>query len=72
MRLVVHVLLQPDREYIGDFEESTFPEIGEEFENYYIVNDKKFINGMCEIYLKRNHANVAKKMDRTRCSYEAD
>lgn len=53
MKLIVHVPLSYDREYTEDFDENTLPNIGDIYEDLFIV-DKKEINGdVCELTVNR-------------------
>lgn len=54
MKLIVHVPLSADREYFDDFDENTFPNVGDDFEEIYIVKKKEIKDGICELTLDRN------------------
>lgn len=54
IKLIVHIPLCFDREYIDDFDEKTIPNIGDAFEEIYVVCKKEINENMCELTLDRN------------------
>lgn len=54
MKLIIHIPMQADREYIEDFKEDVLPKVGDTLDEIYIVKDKKFLKGLCEITVSRN------------------
>lgn len=54
MKLMVHVPLSYDREYLDDFDENTLPNIGDVFEDIYVVREKQIDDNLCELTLARN------------------
>ena len=53
MRLIVHTPSY-DREYLDDFDENTLPNIGDIFEEIYVVKKKEINNNTCELTFDRN------------------
>jgi len=53
MKLIAHTPSY-DREYLDDFNENTLPNIGDIFEEIYVVKKKEVNNNTCELMLDRN------------------
>lgn len=55
MKVIVNIPLQATRIYEDDFEENTIPNIGEQFDDKYIVVNKTVIDQTCILDLGRNN-----------------
>lgn len=53
MRLIVHVPLSYDREYIDDFDENTLPNVGDIYEDLFVVKKKEINENLCELTVGR-------------------
>lgn len=53
MKLIVHVPLSCNREYINDFDENTLPNIGDIYEDLFIVKKKEINGDVCKITVER-------------------
>lgn len=40
MKVIVSIPLKPDREYLDDFDEETIPNVGDRFNENYVVSEK--------------------------------
>lgn len=54
MKLIVHMPLSSDREYLDDFDENTLPNIGDIFNEVFLVKKKEIDGDICELTLDRN------------------
>ena len=54
MKVVVNIPLQATRVYEGDFEENSILNIGEQFDDNYMVVNKTIRDNMCFLDVKRN------------------
>ena len=53
MKVIVNVPLKPTMEYTDDFIEETIPNVGDEFNNIYIVKRKAISEDICTLDLER-------------------
>lgn len=53
MKVIVNVPLRPTREYIDDFDEATIPNIGDDFDDMYVVENRTIDGNVCTLDLKR-------------------
>lgn len=53
MKLIVNIPLSLSREYFEDFDENTFPNVGDDFEEKYYVRYKTIENDVCTLDLGR-------------------
>ena len=49
MKVIVNIPLQPTREYTGNFIEETIPNVGEEFDDVYVVARKTIDGDICAL-----------------------
>lgn len=54
MKVIVDIPLQATRVYEDDFEENSIPNIGEQFDDTYIVVNKTIRDNTCILDVKRN------------------
>lgn len=53
MKVIVNIPLYGAREYLEDFDEETIPNIGEMFDDKYVVVDKSVNRNVCVLDLSR-------------------
>lgn len=58
MKLIVHVPLSYDREYIDNFDENTLPDVGDIYEDLFIVKKKEINGDVCELTVGRSEKRV--------------
>ena len=54
MKVIVNIPLHATRVYEDDFEENSIPNIGEQFDDNYIVVNKTIRDNTCILDVKRN------------------
>jgi hypothetical protein len=53
MKVVVDIPLKPTRVYEDDFDEATIPNVGDDFDDMYVVENKTIDGNICTLDLKR-------------------
>lgn len=53
MKVIVNIPLSYTREYINDFDEETIPNVGDEFDEMYIVVQKTIDGNICTLDVRR-------------------
>lgn len=53
MTVVVNIPLKSTRVYKDDFDEETIPNVGDEFDDMYVVKEKTIDGNICTLDLKR-------------------
>ena len=53
MKVVVNVPLKPTRVYEDDFDEATIPNVDDDFDDMYVVENKTIDGNICTLDLKR-------------------
>lgn len=53
MKVVVNIPLKPSREYIGDYEEASIPNVGDDFGDMYVVAEKTVDGDICTLDVQR-------------------
>lgn len=53
MKIIVHVPLSCDREYIGNFDRNTIPNVGDNFDEVYVIKNKQIKDNLCELTLRK-------------------
>lgn len=54
MKVIVNVPLHATREYLDDFIEETIPNVGDMFDDMYIIKRKTIKENVCTLDLKRS------------------
>lgn len=55
MKVIVNVPFKPTREYTSDFIEETIPNVGEEFDDVYVVTRKTIDGDICTLDVQRKN-----------------
>ena len=55
MKVIVNIPLQPTREYTGNFIEETIPNVGDEFDDVYVVARKTIDGDICTLDVIRKN-----------------
>ena len=57
MKVKVNIPLRGTREYYGDYDEATIPNIGDDFGDMYVVVDKTIDGNVCTLDVQRKEMN---------------
>jgi hypothetical protein len=55
MKVVVNIPLKATRVYEDDFDEATIPNVGDDFDDMYVVKNKTIDGNICTLDLKRKN-----------------
>lgn len=55
MKVIVNVPFKPTREYTSDFIEETLPNVGDEFDDTYVVTKKTVDGDVCTLEVQRKN-----------------
>jgi hypothetical protein len=57
MKVKVNIPLRGTREYFGDYDEATIPNIGDDFGDVYVVTEKTIDGDICTLDVQRKDMN---------------
>ena len=57
MKVVVNIPLKPTRVYKDDFDEKTIPNVGDNFDDMYVVVGKTIDGNVCTLDVQRKEIN---------------
>lgn len=58
MKVKVNIPLRGTREYYGDYDEATIPDIGDDFDDMYTVTDKTIDENICILDVERKKKEI--------------